>query len=398
MNQRRKKSKNIFRLPTAWLQLKHQRTRLIVALSGVIFSVVIIFMQLGIRDALFDSAVRLHQGLDGDCFLISPRSTSLIAMESFPERRILQALAFDEVDYVSPIYLDFAQWKNPNTRNYWRNIFVIGFDLRYKVLNLSGVAENLDKLKLPDTVLFDQDSRTEFGTVAADFIKNGQVTTELGSGGHNRKVEVVGLFHLGTSFGSDGNLIASYTNFLRIFPNRQKGFIDIGLIKLKPNSDVNSFIKALKEYLPADVKIFSQPDFANFEKHYWQTSTAIGFIFNLGVALGIIVGVVVVYQILYTNVSEHLSEYATLKAIGYRHRYLLSMVLQQAFLIAVLGFIPGLLISVIQYEFAKKSTLLPIEMTLDRAIFVFSLTLIMCFISGATAVRKLKAADPADIF
>jgi putative ABC transport system permease protein len=94
-----------------------------VALSGVIFSVVIVFMQLGIRDALFNSAIRLHEGLDGDCFLISPRSTSLIAMESFPERRILQALAFDEVDYVSPIYLDFAQWKNPNTRNYWRNIF-----------------------------------------------------------------------------------------------------------------------------------------------------------------------------------------------------------------------------------------------------------------------------------
>jgi putative ABC transport system permease protein len=398
MNNRKNKGIRGFRLPTAWLQLKHQRTRLIVALSGVIFSVVIVFMQLGIRDALFNSAVRLHEGLDGDCFLISPRSTSLIAMESFPERRILQALAFDEVDYVSPIYLDFAQWKNPNTRNYWRNIFVIGFDLRHQVFRLSGVTENLDKLELPDTILFDQDSRSEFGTVANDFLKNEQVITELGNAGQNRKVKVVGLFHLGTSFGSDGNLITSHTNFLRIFNNRQKGFIDIGLIKLKPQSNSELFIKNLKKYLSEDVKIFSKKEFVEFEKHYWQTSTAIGFIFNLGVALGIIVGVVVVYQILYTNVSEHLSEYATLKAIGYRHRYLLSMVLQQAFLIAVLGYIPGFLISIIQYEFAKKSTLLPIEMTLERTIFVFSLTLIMCFISGATAIKKLKAADPADIF
>jgi putative ABC transport system permease protein len=397
MKQRKSKGKG-FKLPTAWLQLKYQKTRLIVALSGVIFSVVIIFMQLGIRDALFDSAIHLHQALQGDCFLISPRSTALIAMESFPERRILQALAFDEVEYVSPIYLDFAQWKNPNTRDYWRNIFVIGFDLRHKVFNLPGVAENLHKLKLPDVVLFDQGSRTEFGTVADDFLSYGQVTTELGSAGHNRKIEVVGLFKLQTSFGSDGNLITSYTNFLRIFNNRQKGFIDVGLIKLKSKSDLNIFIKNLQRYLPKDVKILSKREFTNFEKHYWQTSTAIGFIFNLGVALGIIVGIVVVYQILYTNVSEHLSEYATLKAIGYRHQYLLSMVLQQAFVIAILGYILGFLISVIQYQFVKQSTLLPVEMTLDRAIFVFILTLVMCLISGATAVKKLQAADPADIF
>ncbi|MFM6518773.1 MAG: ABC transporter, partial [Microcystis panniformis] len=134
MNKRKLFQKRGTKLATAWLQLKHQKVRLLVALSGVIFSVVIIFMQLGIRDALFDSAVRFHQSLEGDIFLISPRSTALIAMESFSERRLLQSLAFDEVDYVSPIYLDFAQWKNPNTRNYWRNIFVIGINLRYPVL------------------------------------------------------------------------------------------------------------------------------------------------------------------------------------------------------------------------------------------------------------------------
>nr|WP_041934162.1 ABC transporter permease DevC [Gloeothece verrucosa] len=387
-----------FRLPAAWLQLKYQKIRLVVALAGVVFAVVIIFMQLGIRDALFNSAVRLHEGLQGDCFLISPRSTALIAMEKFPERRLLQVLGFDEVDFVSPIYLDFAQWKNPNTKNYWRNIFVIGYDLRNKVFDFPGVEDKVNQLQLDDTVLFDKNSRTEFGTVAQDFLKNHTVTTELSNRGSNRKIEVVGLFELGTSFGSDGNLITSYTNFLRIFNNRSRGLIDIGLIKLNPNVDREIFINKLKKYLPNDVKIFSKQEFINFEKNYWQTSTAIGFIFNLGVSLGIIVGVVVVYQILYTNVSEHLSEYATLKAIGYHHRYLLLMVVQQAFIIAILGFIPGFIISEFQYYFAKQSTLLPIQMTFDRAMFVFTVTLGMCLISGATAVRKLKQADPADIF
>jgi putative ABC transport system permease protein len=398
VNKRKLFQKRGTKLATAWLQLKHQKVRLLVALSGVIFSVVIIFMQLGIRDALFDSAVRFHQSLQGDIFLISPRSTALIAMKSFPERRLLQSLAFDEVDYVSPIYLDFAQWKNPNTRNYWRNIFVLGINLRHPVLNLPGITENIEKLKMPNTVLFDQGSRSEFGTIAQDFRRDGSVSTELGNPNGNRKVNVVGLFQFGTSFGSDGNLVTSHINFLRIFDNRKKGFIDVGLIKLKPDQDIQKTLEKLRKYLPKDVRVLSKSEFVNFEKKYWQTSTAIGFIFNLGVALGIIVGVVVVYQILYTNVSEHLSEYATLKAMGYRHSYLLSMVLQQAFLIAVLGYIPGFLIANIQYEFTKNATLLPVNMSLDRAVFVFILTLVMAFVSGATAVKKLQDADPADIF
>ncbi|NJR57486.1 MAG: FtsX-like permease family protein [Cyanobacteria bacterium CRU_2_1] len=386
------------KLPTAWLQLRYQRVRLIVALAGVIFAVVIVFMQLGIRDALFDSAVRLHQGLQGDCFLISPRSTSLIAMESFPQRRLSQLLAFEEVDFVAPVYLDFGQWKNPETRNYWRNIFVIGFDIRHQIFDFPGVEENFDRLKMSDRVLYDRDSRSEFGPVVAAFEQQGNVITEIGNAGSNRSIEVAGLFKLGTSFGSDGNLLTSHLNFLRIFNNRSEGLIDIGLIKFKPDTDVEATINQFRKYLPNDVRVLSKQELINFEKNYWQSSTAIGFIFSLGVALGIIVGIVVVYQILYSNVSEHLPEFATLKAIGYRHQYLLSIVLQQAFFIAILGYVPGLLISVIQYEFAKQATLLPIAMTLGRAIFVLVATIIMCFVSGATAVWKLKAADPADIF
>ncbi len=385
-------------IPTAWLQLAHKRTRLIVALSGIIFSTVIIFMQLGIRDALFESAVHLHNSLEGDAFLISPRSTSLIAMESFSERRLLQVLSFNEVELVSPIYVGYAQWKNPDTKNYWRNIFVIGIDLRYQAFKAVGIKENWQKLKIKYTTLFDQNSRREFGNIAEDFQKGKTIITEVGNSGNNRKIEVVGLFELGTSFGSDGNLLMSYSNFLRIFQNRSSRFIDIGLIKFQPDIDRQSLLKKLKKYLPKDVKILSKQEFINFEKNYWATSTAIGFIFNLGVFLGLVVGIVVVYQILYTNVAEHLAEYATLKAMGYHNRYLLWLVLQQALIIAVLGYIPGFLLGMIQYYFTQKYTLLPIEMTPTRAIFVFGLTLLMSLIAGATAINKLQYADPADIF
>ncbi len=383
--------------PVAWLQLKHQKTRFLIALSGVIFAVVIVFMQFGIRDALFDSAVHLHRGLNGDIFLISPRSTSLIAMDTFPDRRLKQVLAFPDVDYTVPVYVGFAQWKNPQTRNYWRNIYLIGFDTRYDAFNLPGI-KNTQVLNIRDNIFFDQESRAEFGPIVEQFKANKIVTTEVSDFGSNHKVNVVGLFNLGTSFGADGNIITSDLNFLRINATRNKGIINIGLIKLKSGANLSKNLDQIKRYLPKDVKVFSKEEFINFEKAYWQSSTAIGFIFDIGVTLGIVVGIVVVYQILYTNVSEHLPEYATLKAMGYRQQYLLSLVLQQSLFIAILGYIPGFVITIVQYEVTKQATLLPIGMTIDRAIFVFVATLVMCFIAGGSAVRKLKDADPADIF
>ncbi|MBE9047531.1 FtsX-like permease family protein [Pleurocapsales cyanobacterium LEGE 10410] len=386
------------KLPTALLQLRYQKVRLMVALLGVVFSVVIVFMQYGIRDALYDSSVRLYQGLQGDCFLISPRSTALVAMGVFSERRLGQALAFEEVELVSPIYLEQGQWKNPLTRKYWRNIFIYGFDLRHDIFDYPGVRENQAKLQRPNVVLFDRESRSEFGPIVAEFERKGSVTTEIESRGSNRRIEVVGLFALGTSFGSDGNLITSHLNFLRIFSSRPKGLINVGLIRLKPGTNVDVFKAKLERYLPQDVLVFSKQELIDYEKNYWQSSTAIGFIFSLGVSLGIMVGVVVVYQILYTNVSEHLAEYATLKAMGYKHSYLLSMIFQQAFFIAVLGYIPGFFLTIIAYEFAKSMTLLPFAMTFNRALLVLFGTIAMCLVSGASAVRKLQAADPADIF
>jgi putative ABC transport system permease protein len=208
----------------------------------------------------------------------------------------------------------------------------------------------------------------------------------------------VGLFTLGASFGADGNLITSDVNFLRIFRNRQLGLIDIGLVRIKPGADVNQVATYLRGYLPPDVNVLTKQEFIDFERNYWATSTAIGFIFTLGTIMGFIVGTVIVYQILYTEVTDHLSEYATLKAIGYTQNYLLSVILQEAFMLAILGYVPGFFSVLFLYQVAKNATLLPVMMSYGRAIMVLILTIIMCFISGAIAIRKLRSADPADIF
>ncbi len=389
----------IFKISTAWLQLKHEKMRLMVAIGGISFAVVLIFMQLGLRVALLDSGVALYSKLEGDIFLLSPRSTGLIAMENFSERRLYQALAFPEVKSVIPMYLGFAQWKNPQTRNYWRNIYIIGFELNKNVFNLEGVNNNLYKLKEPDVVLFDAVSRTEFGPVVELFNLQGKVETEIGDRGpNNRKITVVGLFQLGTSFGADGNLITSDLNFFRIFIQRQKGFINLGLVQLHPGYNPEKVIRKLKNYLPPDIRVMSRTELMDLEKEYWNTTTPIGFVFTFGVILGTIVGIIIVYQILYSNVSEHLAEYATLKAMGYKHRYLLTVIFQQALILAILGYIPGFFITLVMYQTAQQATKLPIEMESTRALTVLILTILICFSSGAIAVRKLQEADPADIF
>ncbi len=389
----------ILKISTAWLQLKYEKLRLLVAIGGISFAVILIFMQLGLRAALLDSAVALHSKLEGDIFLISPRSTSLIAMENFSEHRLYQALAFKEVKDVIPIYLGFAQWKNPQTRNYWRNIYVIGFDLNKNAFDIPGVNNNIDKLKEPDVVLFDAASRVEFGPVVREFNRKGRVKTEIGDRGPgNRKITVVGLFTLGTSFGADGNLITSDLNFLRIFLQGQKGFIHLGVVKIKPDFVVDKVVEKMRFFFPKDIKVFSKKEFMDFEKQYWNSTTPIGFVFAFGVVLGSMVGIIIVYQILYSNVSEHLAEYATLKAMGYRHRYLLSVIFQEALILAVLGYIPGFFMTLGMYQIAKQATNLPIQMESIRALVVLILTFLMCFVSGAIAFKKLQEADPADIF
>jgi putative ABC transport system permease protein len=382
------------RIPLAWLQLMREKIRLLVALAGITFACILMFMQLGFQDSLLESAIRFHVALKGEIFLVSPQSNALIAMNTFSQRRLYQALGFEGVRAVSPVYLGFALWKNPETRR-TRSIFVVGVDPSADLVDLPGLTpDELEEIKKADVVLFDRRSRSEFGPIAQWFEAGQEVVTEVG----NRRVRVGGLFEMGATFGADGTILTSDLNFLRIFPQRERGLVDIGVVQLQPGVDPKPLLEQMRALLPEDVRVLSRAEFIDMERSYWEEGTAIGFIFGLGVAMGFIVGIVIVYQILYTDVSDHLAEYATLKAMGYTDTYLLGVVLQEALLLAVLGYIPAFALAVLLYDLTANATLLPIAMTFNRAMLVLGLTVSMCFISGAMAVRRLRAADPADIF
>lgn len=381
-------------MTVAWLQLTHKKTRLVIALAGIAFAVILMFMQLGFSDGLYDSNVRVHTKLKGDIFLISPKTVALNTLKTFSQRRLYQAQSFEGVESVSSVYIDFGFWANPQNHTS-RNIFIMGFNPEEDVLDLPDVQQNLEKIKIPDVVLFDRDSRPEFGPVAVEFDQGKTITTEV----NNRRITIGALFKLGTSFAANGTLITSDLNFLRIFNNkRNKGLIDIGLIRLKPGVNTENLVENLRKELPQDVKVLSKQEFIQLEKGYWRSSTAIGFIFTVGTTMGFMVGAVIVYQILYSDVSEHLAEYATLRAMGFKSSFLFSLVFQEAIILSVLGYIPGFILCLGFYDMTRNATLLPIVMTFNRASIVIILTFLMCGISGAIAMRKVQSADPADIF
>lgn len=157
-------------------------------------------------------------------------------------------------------------------------------------------------------------------------------------------------------------------------------------------------VKALNEYLPKDVKALTKQGFVDFEKAYIDKNQPIAFVFGLATAIGFLVGVVIVYQILSTDVNDHLAEYATFKAMGYRDRYLLGAIFEEVLILAAIGFLPGVGVSLGLYSLLRQVGALPIYMPLFRLVLVFTLTVVMCSLSGIVATRKLRSADPADIF
>ena len=381
-------------IPLGLHQLWHQKLRMLAATLGITFAVVLIFVQLEFREALYASAVRYHDGMDYDLVMLSPKTDFLLVSQQFPRNRLYQAQGFEDVASVTPVYLGMAVWRHPSDPKRSRSIFVIGFDpIDHGFARLIS-EDNHRQLRIPYQVLFDRLARPEYGPVAELVAERGEVVTEI----NDREFTVVDLYSVGTSFGLDGGIITSDLNFRRMFPDRSESSIDLGLIRLAPGTDPLAVQQRILDDLPGDVRVFTREQFAQLEIDHWATTTPIGYVFTFGVIMGLVVGAIIVYQILYADVQDHLKEYATLLAMGYSHRYLNGVVLQEAVVLAVMGFLPGLVIATVLYRVSAEATQLPMAMSVGTAVAVFALTLVMCVFSGLLALRKLRAVDPAEVF
>lgn len=374
----------------AILQLWREKTRFVIGICGVAFATILILMQFGFQGALFDSSTQLHEAMRGELFLIDRKTSSLVSCRQFPKSRLIEALRDPSVESVQPLYIARASCRAQGKLQ-TRPIFVVAVEPTSTIFAYPDVS----RLSNEQSVLFDEKSRKEFGNAATG--------TWLRL--ENRRLKVAGTFRLGTSFGADGNVIMSTTTFMKLFPTRRNSAPDIGVIQLKtrgadwearPYADV---VKArLQKMLPSDVRVLTKAEFVSFEQNYWRTSTAIGFIFRMGIALSVVVGAIIVYQILYADINDHLREYATLLAMGYSMGFLYDAVFVKAVVLAVTGFIPGVLVALHLYHYTAANTGLPLNMAISRAVLTLALSIAMCCLAAVFSSMRLRQADPADVF
>ncbi len=378
--------------PLAWAQLSHQKVRLTVAMGGIAFANVLIFMQLGFLSLFSGGATALPTSMKGDLFLLNP-SAEFLGSNGFERIRLYQAAAVKGVAFTTPVYMNTSiPWAYSKERKSFE-ARVYAFNPTQIVFNLPEVNQQRHLLTTPRSILFDRLAKPDFGPIPQGFAEQGPINAVL----NNRRVSVVGLFKLGNSFflGS-GNLITSEATYAELFGKSALQQISVGVITLEPDANREAVKAGIEANVPG-VKAYTHEELIAKELKFQET-TAVGPIFNFGAIMGFVVGVVIVYQVLYADVNDHLSEYATLKAMGYSDWALLGVIFQEASILAVLGFVPGFAVSVWMYGFLGGLTRLELVMTPEIALTVFMLTVVMCTLSALIASGKLRSADPADVF
>lgn len=374
--------------PAALSNLVYDRTRLLVGIAGVAFAVLLVFINLGFLGALENTAGLIYNQLDADVYLVSPLSLNGTATKAFSRERLYQVAGHPDVAQTMPLYIRYLPWRNAETK---QELFILafGFNPQEQPFLLPEVrsSEAIKALVEPNTVFIDRRSLPKYGPQTKG------LNTEL----NQRAVTINGLFALGGGLAADGTLFMSDQNFLRYGSPQKLDRISLGLLKLKPGAEVDVVVRSLRDKLSSDVTVFSKAEMIERDRQYWLETTAVGFIFTLGVGVALVVGAAIVYQILYADIAKNFREYATLKAIGFHNRFLVSMILQEAIFLGVLGFVPGLILALGSYNLILRATneAIPMSMPVQRTVLVFGMAIATCLISGLLSLRKILLADPA---
>ena len=381
------------RLPIGWLQLTYSRGRMMAALAGVAFANVLVLVQLGLMGALNGTVGMTYQPFRADIIISSDDTNTLTDGSPLSRRLLWQALAVPGVAAATPLYLGKTNW----TRADGSVATMTVYGLPPEATRFAGpvLGGRLAALALPDRSLIDSRTRgTDFKAMEA--ISSG-APLRFEANGH--AIEVIGSYALGGGFSADGSLIMSDQSFVKLFPARRSGTPSHILVDAGRGADVPALVARLADTLRAEPVLVRSLEVAQAaDLSYQTTQRPTGVIFGFGVSMGILVGLVIVYQVLSTDVADHLREYATFKAMGYPHRFFLGIVFEEALVLAVLGFVPGVTLATVIYALLAQKTGLPVSMTLARAAMVFVGTVVACSLSGALATRRLRAADPADLF
>ena len=375
------------RTPLAWLNTIQNRKRSATAVGGICFAVLLIFMQAGFLGAAKLNASLAYRELKFDLMIVSRGYLMLTRSESLDIYRILQARNVPGVAAVNGLLLNGARWNN-RTSGGSDSCNVFGLVPGKAYFRDDTLNAKADRLKTRQTVLVDRLSRSSYGpwTVGGTAMINGQ------------ELAIEGDYALGMGLLADGSAIVSQDTFLRLYRMPRLARVEFGLVQLEPGADSSAVATTLRKELPSDVMVMTRQELIDREENYFVNVKPVGIMFKVGMLVAFIVGAVILYQILASEITNRLKEFATLKAMGYSERYIYGIGIKQGLIFSIMGYFPSLLLSLGLYRVLRGLSSFPVYMDLERAIFVFCLTLGMCAVAAFFALGKIKRADPADLF
>jgi putative ABC transport system permease protein len=387
------------RTPLAWRNLTTSWRKLLLAASGVGFAVLLMFSQLGFRNGLFDSTVQIIRILDGDLFIVSAARYTVSSEQRFDRNYLNRVKTIPGVDRVQPVYVSRVGTELRVIGHPSRSIRLIGVPLEGRVFANERMDAMRESIRGPGTGLLDSRTKKMYGLERNDVDKLRNQSIEL----LNKSINLVGYVEIGTDFVNDGTIVVSTENFESYVPFKYNGQsvlsgVDIGLVQLQPGANIQAIRDEIQSFAPQHWDVLTKQGIINRDVKFWGQSTPIGIIFTVGTIMGLVVGTIICYQILFTEISDHIGEFATLKAMGYSSMYFFQLIMMQSMYLTLFGFFPAASLTVLMFWTLTETTGLVMILTPVRVLTVFVLTLIMCLVGGILAVRKLLASDPATLF
>ncbi|GBG03961.1 ABC transporter [Azospira sp. I13] len=386
-------------LNLAYRQLTHRWAKLTGTLLGVCVAIILMFTQVGFRNALYDSAVAIPQALDADLFIAGPTFHSWADSPPWFARSLLfEAEGVSGTKRVTPLYSTAIQIASPDD-GHSLSSFLLAFPAHAPTFLQADINRHVQAITLPNRAIMDRLSRDDFSLISHQVERKGAARIiYLNAGDALRKeLEITQLFELGPSFTIDGTIITTELNFYRLtgIPLDRVG---LGLVKVAEGYDPTVVKQAIQRKLGTRAKVFGKGEFMANERNYYATETPVGYIFQLGIVVGVLVGIVFISQALHNIVQDNIKEYATLRAMGYQQKFFVMLVASISLVISIVSYFPSVLVSWGVYTLAASATHLPLRMKAGDMASIFFIVVVMGLVATLLAIRKLKNADPVDLF
>lgn len=368
----------------AWRNLYHDKVRFGVTLTGIVFAIVLIIVQVGLFLGFTTTTSNNIDHSNVDLWIVSKGVTYFDGGSPFSERKFYQALATPGVESASKQIVEFVPWQKPDGGK--EVVIVTGFDLENRLGGPWSLAEgSFRDLESADTIFIDEYYRGKLGV------------SRLGDAVeiNGRRARIAGFTRGIRSFTTSPYVYTSFKNALNYarYPETETTFI---LVRALPGTDVTELRTRLEERI-ANVEIYTSPEFARKTQIYWMFGTGAGIAILIAAFMGLIVGVVIVAQTIYATTMDHIREFGTLKAMGASNRYIHRVIVQQAVIASVIGY--SVAIAVAQFIVrGSEQGGAPIKMPLEMAIVMFLVALVMCVSASLVSIHKVTRLDPAMVF